>query len=246
MNLSRTLLSIIIPARNEALFLPSCLEAIRASFEQLNKNDSLIDLEIVVVINRCTDTTEKIARLAGCRIVYDDTKNLSHIRNSGVKASSGKFIITIDADSRMGLGMLPAVTEALQSPKIVGGGVIMLPERWSVGIFITFLMLVPLALRHWISGGLFFFHRDDFYEIGGFDEELHSAEDVDFAIRLQKHGRQSGRRFHTILKSLIITSCRKFDGLGDWYFVLHPLEMITLLKGRNRELADKIWYDFKR
>jgi hypothetical protein len=33
-------------------------------------------------------------------------------------------------------------------------------------------------------------------------------------------------------------------GLG--YFVLHPMEFIKLLGGRERKLADKVWYDFKR
>ncbi|MBN8549435.1 MAG: glycosyltransferase [Deltaproteobacteria bacterium] len=233
--------SIVIPARNEEASITACLGAIEAAGKE-----HPCSLEIIVVLNRCTDRTEEIARAAGCRIVVENAKNLAVIRNAGVRQAHGEVIITVDADSRVSKNMLKAIDASLALPSVVGGGVLIVPERWSLGIAITGLYLLPIALRYGISAGLFFCRRTDFDAIGGFDERLVSVEDIDFARRLKAHGRKEGRRFVTLLRASITTSCRKFDRLGDWYFVFRPHLVWTLLKGRNQSEADKIWYEFER
>ena len=234
-------ISIVIPARNEEKFLPECLDAIQKASKHIRES-----IEIVVVLNRCTDATEAIAQSNGCKIVQDESKNLSHIRNSGIRAASGDWIITIDADSRMSEYMLAHVVHVLSNPKIVGGGVLILPERWSLGILLTGLCLVPIILFYGISGGLFFFRKADFDAIDGFNEQLASVEDIDFAKRLKRHGKSASRRFVNLYRSHIRTSCRKFDRLGDWYFLKRPFLFMSILKGRNQSAADNFWYDFER
>ncbi|NDC36861.1 MAG: glycosyltransferase, partial [Proteobacteria bacterium] len=184
-------LSIIIPARNEELLLPRALAAIRAAAQFYQD----LSYEVIVVLNRCTDRTEEIAREHGCRIVKEDSKNLSIIRNAGAQAALGELVITVDADSVMSRNMFQEVDRALSNPDIVGGGVMIWPERWSLGIVCTGLALLPIALRHRISCGLFFCRKADFFAIGGFNPELVSVEDIDFAKRLKAHGRRSRRRF---------------------------------------------------
>lgn len=228
----------MIPARNEEAHLPGCLTAIKHAASLAGT-----DPEIVVVINRCTDATEAIALSRGCIIIREDAKNLAMIRNAGVRAASGEIIITVDADSRVSANIFTKIIEVLDQ-RCVGGGVLIIPERWSVGIFLTGCLLLPIALGYGISAGLFFCRKSDFDEIGGFDERLSSVEDIDFARRLKAHGRRTGRRFATLLSAHIVTSCRKFDRFGDWYFVLRPWLVWTLLKGRNQAEADKVWYDF--
>ena len=234
-------ISIIIPARNEEQSLPRCIASIRNAASHITSS-----IETIVVLNRCTDRTREVALELGCRIVEEDAKNLSMIRNAGARAASGQWIITIDADSQMSPNMLAAVQRALNNPSIVGGGVAIIPERFSAGILFTALLLLPIAVRYGISGGLFFCRTGDFRAIGGFDEELSSVEDIDFAKRLKAHGAKDARRFVVLFRAYIKTSCRKFDRLGDWHFVLHPWSTWELLKGRNQAEADKQWYDFKR
>lgn len=236
----RILLSIVIPARNEEALLPGCLRSIRRAAKGCAG-----EIETIVVLNRCTDRTEEIARAAGCLLVREDAKNLSVIRNAGVRAASGKVVVTLDADSRLSVNALHLVQRALSDPKVVGGAVPILPERWSMGIAVTGLMLLPVAARHWISGGMFYFRREDFDAIGGFDTERRSIEDVDFAIRLKRYGRQTGRSFQILWRAYIVTSCRKFDRFGDWYIVRHPIDFFSLFRGKHPDLADKLWYDFK-
>ena len=235
-----SLISIIIPARNEEAFLPFCLSAINQAADFAHAH-----VEVIVIINRCTDQTENIARQAGCKIVYNDSKNLAQIRNAGAAVAQGEILITVDADSVMSLGMIKKIRAVLDSGKYIGGGVAMLPSRYSTGILLTAFCLLPIVLFHRISGGLFYCFRRDFDAIGGFNESLASVEDIDFAKRLRKYGHRRGKRFATIWSEHIRTSCRKFDRLGDWYFLRHPLEFMSLLRGRNQAAADKVWYDFE-
>lgn len=233
-------ISIVIPARNEEQHLGACLAALDRSVGEIP-----ISVQKIVVLNRCTDRTEEIARAAGCEIVREDAKNLAIIRNAGARAATGEILVTVDADSQVSPHLISAVCKALQNEAVVGGGVLILPERWSLGILVTGLYLLPIALWYGISGGLFFCRREDFHAIGGFDERLVSVEDIDFARRLKAHGRKSNRRFITLLRAHIKTSCRKFDRFGDWYFAVRPHLMWKLLQGRHQQSANEVWYDFE-
>jgi GT2 family glycosyltransferase len=97
-----------------------------------------------------------------------------------------------------------------------------------------------------ISAGLFWLRRRDFEAIGGFDESVLSAEDVDFARRLKDYGRKRGLRYGTIRKAHIVTSCRKFDIFGDWVLLRQPRSVWKLFRGRNQELADRFFYRVDR
>jgi hypothetical protein len=109
------------------------------------------------------------------------------------------------------------------------------------------LMIFAFAVFKRIpSAGLFWCYRRDFEAIGGFDESLVSLEDLNFAQRLKFHGAIQGKRFGTLWNSHIVTSCRKFDRFGDWYFFKNPSIVRGLFRGNNRELADKFYYEYKR
>lgn len=233
--------SIIIPARNEQATLPACLASIFKAAEFATAT-----VEVIVVLNRCTDETARVAEAAGCIVTEDNSKNLSSIRNSGARLAQGEIIVTIDADSRMSSNMLFEIEKKLSSGQFVGGGTMIRPERLSLGIFLTGLALLPIILYHGVTAGLFFCKKVDFFAIAGFDERLCSLEDIDFARRLKFYGSESGRRFCNLYKAHIVTSCRKFDRFGDWYFILRPHLFYTLLKGRNQSAANKVWYDFER
>lgn len=236
------LFSIIIPARNEERCIALCLKSIAEAARPFSEGA----IEIIVVLNRCIDNTEVLAKSCGAKTVVENAKNLACIRNAGAKIATGKILVTIDADSRMAPNMLQVIEQRMNSGRYIGGGVAMFPERYSLGILVTFFMLLPIAVWNGILGGLFFCLRNDFLEIGGFDEKFATVEDVDFAKRLKAFGKRQNppKRFALVLNSHIVTSCRKFDYFGDWYMVLHPIEFIKLLKGADQERANKYWYDF--
>lgn len=235
------LFSVIIPARNEEKHLPRSLKALKEALANFQKDH----WEIIVVINRCDDRTEEIARSEQCVIVSCDEKNLAAIRNTGARAAQGDILITIDADSVASPNLLTEIHRKLSDDRVIGGGVVIYPERWSLGIFLTALCLLPIALRYGISAGVFFCRREDFFRIGGFNEAFASVEDIDFARRLKAEGKKTGRKFVTLFRASITTSMRKFDTFGDWYFLRHPGVFLKLLHGNDQKLANKVWYDYK-
>jgi glycosyltransferase involved in cell wall biosynthesis len=234
-------ISVIIPARNEEKFLPGCLASIAAAREAFPD-----EVEIVVAINRCTDRTEEIARAAGAKIVHEEARNIARIRNAAVAAATGEILVTIDADSRMSRGMLTTVERLLRTGKYIGGGVMIYPERWSLGILATGFLLLPIALKDRVAGGLFWCLREDFLAIGGFDERCITVEDLDFAKRLKAYGKSKGKPFKTIMKDHIVTSCRKFDQFGDWYLILNPGFVRRIFSGKSQKDADLFYYDVQR
>lgn len=94
-------LSVVTPAHNEERHIAACLSSVFESAKH-----AAIDFEHIVVLNRCNDRTEEFAVSSGCRIVREDARNLSKIRNAGVSAATGEIIVTIDADSVMSRNML--------------------------------------------------------------------------------------------------------------------------------------------
>jgi len=233
-------ISLVIPAHNESAFLPSCLEAARQATGRAGAA-----VEIIVVLNRCTDDTEEIAIRHGCLTVREDAKNLSIIRNAGVAAATGEIIVTCDADSRMHPDSFADILDKLDSGKFVGGGAMVFPERWSAGIVASGISILPYLAFTGVSFGLFWFWKSDFEEIGGFDERFVSVEDVDFACRLKAHGRESGRAWGTLFRAALVTSCRKFDQFGDWYLFLNPAFVRKVFRGDDRKAADEFWYDVR-
>lgn len=235
------LLSIIIPARNEAHNLPKCIAAISQSLTLAGSPAT----EIIVVENRSTDNTTTVAQNLGCQVIHNSTKNLSAIRNQGILASQGEIIITIDADSLMSPGLIKEILDTMGNGKFIGGGVNILPDRWSLGILLAFLMINSYLFFFRITCGVFYARRQDFLEIGGFNEKIFSAEDIDLAKRLKSLGQKQNKKYKNIWNEKITTSMRKFDKFGDFFACQHPLEVWKLLRGKPSSLADKIWYDFE-
>lgn len=236
----KPVISLIIPAHNEADFLPACLQAAQEAGKRIDSQ-----VEIIVVLNRCTDDTEQIATRHGCRIVREDAKNLSLIRNAGVAAATGEIIVTCDADSRMHPDSFQEILRRLATGKIVGGGAIIYPERWSVGIVASALAILPYLAFTGVSFGMFWFFKRDFEAIHGFDARFVSVEDIDFARRLKRHGRASNRGWGTLFSKPLITSCRKFDQFGDWYLFKNPGFVRKVFRGDDRKTADHFWYDVR-
>ena len=230
--------SVLIPAHNEEAFLGQCLQSVESASDQVPE-----PVEIIVALNRCTDQTADIAARYHAILVREDSKNLARIRNTAARAATGDIIVTIDADSRMSGNMFVEIAANLSAGKYIGGGVLIRPERWSLGICMSLLMVLPFLLIHRISGGLFWCQRRDFEAVGGFNESLVSAEDLDFAKRLKAYGKTKSKRFKTITRAHIITSCRKFDTFGDWYLFKNPVLVWKIMQGDNQKAADLFYYN---
>ena len=84
------LISVIIPAYNAAEYIE---ESINSILQQDYPN-----IEIIVVDDRSTDDTAKIAKRLKVRYIYIEKKSLPATMNIGFMAAKGNFIASLDAD----------------------------------------------------------------------------------------------------------------------------------------------------
>ena len=237
----KPILSLAIPAHNEEKHIARCVESIVSSARYASH-----PVEIVVALNRCTDRTRDIAESLGARCIVEDTKCIAAVRNAAVRASTAPAVATLDADSWMPPNTIAEIITHVYDTRYVGGGSMVKLERWSVGIAFSLLAIAPYLVRPRVSIGMFWFLRESFDAIGGFDETMVSVEDVDFAVRLKAHGHCRGQRYGTIWRNGIMTSCRKFDQFGDWYLFRNPRLVKAIFGGRNRGAVEHFWYDVGR
>ena len=85
-NSSKIILSALVVARNEELNLNECLEKLKHADE------------IVVVLDRTTDSSEKIAKNLGAKVIKGSWPLEGDRRNTGLKNCSGDWILEVDAD----------------------------------------------------------------------------------------------------------------------------------------------------
>jgi glycosyltransferase involved in cell wall biosynthesis len=241
-----TIFSVIIPAHNEEKYIGKCLRSIKRAAKEINDK-----VQIVVVANRCTDRTAVVAEHYGALVIENEDRCISSIRNAGVKASCGKIIVTIDADSIMTKSTFTEIKKLLYSGKYIGGGAMPKFDRMSLGIAVSTayvaVKLIPVMIKSggMLSGTMFWCRRRDFDKIGGFDESLVSLEDMDFARRLKTLGKKCEKKYGTLKKSRVITSSRKFDEFGDWYLLKDRKLTKAIFTGRDRKAADKFYYDVR-
>ncbi|MEK7433186.1 MAG: glycosyltransferase [Cyanobacteriota bacterium] len=234
-------LSIVIPAHNEEKFIELCIKSIYEHCTHFNINP-----EIIVVLNRCTDKTGEIAEKLGAKLIIDDSRNLAKIRNAGIKNAKGDIIITIDADSIITKEYLSEFITNIESGKFAGGGTRVEFNRKSLGIIATKMILDLYVKISGLSCGAFWFYKKYYNEINGFNEKLHFGEDIDFAKRLKNYAKSINLKYG--ISGKIITSTRKFDKYGDWYFFILLTTKQKAIKdsvsGKDMSFVNEYFYDF--
>ena len=108
-------LSVIIPAFNEADYLPATLESIQRASEHLQAQAD-VDVEVIVVDNNSTDDTATIAGAMGARVVHESVQGIGRARNCGASAAQGDVLVFVDADVTVSATLLEAVHEAMSGP----------------------------------------------------------------------------------------------------------------------------------
>ena len=239
-------LSLVIPAWNEAALLPRLLASVAATRARWTESGRAAEaIEVIVADNGSTDATASIAREAGCVVVPVEKRVIAASRNGGAAAAHGEILCFVDADSVLHPDCFIAVSNAMDDPRTLGGATRVTVERWSAGIAATFALMLPIV---WLTGfdtGLVFWRRTDFEALGGYDESLLLAEDVDFLWRLTRLGHRRGQKLVRLRGVKTITSTRKFDAHGDWHwFTQLPPQAWRAWRDRAAldEFAKRYWY----
>ncbi|MEM1224042.1 MAG: glycosyltransferase [Verrucomicrobiota bacterium] len=206
------LYSIIIPAYNEAKELPATLTAIKKAMKTVPGGEG----EIIVVDNNSTDSTAHVAKSNGAnRVVFEPINQIARARNAGAKASAGRYLIFVDADTRISGKLLTRALQLLEEGTHVGGGSVVHFEGKinTIGyLAITFWEFIG-RLTQTAAGSFIFTLREAFEQVGGFDKRFYAGEEIQMTNELKRWGRKRKLKFKIITEAPVQTSARKLE----WY-----------------------------
>ena len=239
-------LSIIIPAFNEERLIMHCLDSVAESLAANQKPG--FTAEIIVVDNNSTDKTAELATQAGAKVVFEPINQIGRARNSGATVATGEWLLFVDADSLLNLGVVADILNMIESGQYVGCGSVMhMPDLPWWGKAAIQLWTVFSVVFHWASGALVVCRADAFREVGGFNQELFAADEIDLSQLLKKWGRKHGLKFTILTRHPLVTSPRKVQLYSGWEIVSQILRVVF---SPRRSLQDKkklpIWYDGRR
>lgn len=183
---SRPLISIIVPCFNYAHFLGEALDSVLAQTYPY--------WECIIINDGSPDNTEEAA-LAYCkkdaRIKYFYKENGGHssARNLGIKHSSGKYILPLDADDKINENYLEKAVSILENEKNVKlvTGQVQLFGNTNEKLLMPAFDLRSFLVVNYITISTMF-RRSDFDKTNGFDETMKVFEDWDLFIALLKKG----------------------------------------------------------
>jgi len=238
----RPSISVIIPAFNEECYLPATLQAVERAALLLLARDCAYT-EVIVVDNHSADATAEVARSLGARVVAESEHNIARVRNCGAAFAQGKVLVFLDADTRVPEELLQRIHQACAAPGCVGGAVDTdyRPKKRSVRVYLGLWRVLGRAVGM-AQGAAQFCLRDTFAALGGYDESLFMAEDVDFYARMRGHARHVGGSISFIDELKVNPSCRRFDQWALWRTLLwtNPLVIAPLRRARSMWRG---WYD---
>ena len=197
------MVSIIVPALNEALQIRETLCALQALGG---------DKEILVVDGGSEDQTVSMA-MGGGAIVLESARGRGMQQHAGALAARGEVLWFVHADTIPPHTAISEINEALKDSSVVAGNFGLTfdgPSRAARHMTTIYPTLRWLDLCYGDSG--IFVRRTIYEAVGGF-RSFAVFEDLDLLKRLRK----AGRFAH--LKTRIVTSSRRFEGrnfAGMW------------------------------
>ncbi len=198
----RLRLSVVIPCRNEARFIRTCLDSILASDYPVSH------LEILVVDGLSDDGRRAIAAECAARhpvppVVDNPQRTTPSGLNLGVRRASGDVIVRMDAHAGYPADYLSRLVAWLERSGADNvGGVL----ETQPGDDTVMARAIAVGVSHWFGvGNSYFrigtreprwvdtvpfgcFRREVFDRIGMFDEELVRSQDHEFNLRLIRSG----------------------------------------------------------
>ena len=171
-------LSVVIPAYNEARFIGACLHALRAQRFAAGR------IEIIVVDNGSTDETVGIARTLADSVLLEPHARVARMRNIGAARAQGSVLAFLDADCIAEPDWASAAMASLDLQRCITGATVLVPPD-AVWVERAWFSQEAQGRRHvaHINSGNLIVPRQLFDELQGFDESLVTGEDYEFCQR---------------------------------------------------------------
>ena len=182
--------SVIIPTLNEEKFLPKLLKDLEKQIFN--------DFEVLIIDGGSTDgtlfTIEKFKKKLEIRILQLNKKSVSFQRNYGAKRAKGKFLVFLDADTRITSSFLKKIYKFITKEKSLIIVPFILSTEKGAEIKVLFdivnwlIALSQRTTKPFSSGGNIIVEKNFFYLIGGFNDKLFLAEDHDLIQKAHQWG----------------------------------------------------------
>jgi glycosyltransferase involved in cell wall biosynthesis len=167
--------TVVVPTRNSARFLDSCLASIRAQ---------AVPIELIVVDNHSTDETVAIARRSADQVVVLGPER-SRQRNAGLEMATTDIVAFIDSDMVLEPGIIDEAVHLLNHSRL--SAVIIPEEAFGEGFFARCRNLEKrLYQGNPDVEAARVFRTSDVRRLGGYREDLRAGEDWDLADRVAR------------------------------------------------------------
>ncbi len=228
-----TWVSVIIPARNEAATIAAtALSARNAGAD-----------EVIAVDGESRDGTPDAARPAVDAVILSPAGRARQM-NAGARASRGKILLFLHADTTMPEGAIAEVRKVLTRDAVLGGAFSVrlgispgAPPLQKTALALTSRMINVRArlLRAYTGDQAIFLRRDVFEAIGGYPE-IPLMEDVELSRSLTRRGKT------VLLPTPVTTSARRWESQGTLrtIFLMWGLRLSYLL-GMSPERCARIY-----
>jgi len=178
--MTNPVVSVIVPTKNSAATLEACLQSI--------KEQTYCPIELIVVDNHSSDTTQEIAKQF-TDMVFVQGPERSPQRNLGARKASGHYLLMIDSDMELDGKVVEACISAVSTDSDISA-VIIPEESFGVGFWSKCKQLE----RSFYQGVNFmeaprFFSKAAYEAVGGYDESMVSGEDWDLSRRIERMGK---------------------------------------------------------
>ena len=178
-------ISVIIPVYNGEKYIAEAIESIL--------NQTLPAYEIIVIDDGSTDNTAKIVKEYNIiKYFYQPNSGVSVARNLGIHNANGKYIMLLDHDDFYPQNKIElCLNQFQQNPDVaVVNGVIQIVFD-NKEIQNSFYAVYPRLQSNDILPrsalvGSAMFKREVLLEIGGFNPEMRSAEDIEIWVKLNQ------------------------------------------------------------
>jgi len=239
-----SLISVVVPAYNEEVFLPRCLDS-------LIQQDYTGLYEIIVVDNASTDKTADVASRYGVRVVFEGRKSPAWARQRGLLEAKGEIIAFVDADTIVPRNWLSTMVRCLiidhRIVSVTGPHTYFDTGRFvrvaSYVINVLSITVDHLFRRIARKGGALWasncaVRRQTLLEVGGFDTtKKFRGEDCELPLRLKEKGKLS------LLPGLFVqTSSRRFRTEGIlsayWNYLINYLCVLFCRQPASDRLED--------
>jgi len=234
-NTTQSAVALVIPAFNEERYLAQTLAAVRNALAQVDGEDGPAGRAVVVVDDRSTDSTARVARAGGATVVPGTHGGIGAARNLGVRSTDAALVVFVDADTIIPSTALATVVE-LHRRGVKAMAIPGVYESDRTSVALLFKLWAWYAPRHDLTQGIFqAFDRALFDSLGGYREDLRMAEDTDLFDRAI--GQLREHEWKIISELRVRPSMRRYEQTSALRLWLLTNPVTTRLLRRN----DRLW-----